>query len=35
MNMENMTLEDCLENYERKGKATIINDGVVVGFTEE
>lgn len=34
MNMENITLEDCLENYERKGKTTIINDGKVVGFEE-
>lgn len=35
MNMEMVTLEDCLENYEKKGKAAIINDGQLVGFKDE
>lgn len=34
MNMEEITLDDCLDNFEKKNKATIINDGMVVGFEE-
>ena len=31
---EKVTIEDCLENYERKGLAVLLNDGAVVGFKE-
>ena len=31
---EKVTIEDCLENYERKGLAVLLNDGTVVGFEE-
>lgn len=34
MNMEEITLDDCLDNFEKKNKTTIINDGKVVGFEE-
>lgn len=34
MNMEEITLDDCLDNFEKKNKATIINDGMVVGSEE-
>lgn len=35
MNLEEITIEDCIDMYEKKGKAVIINDGKVVGFIEE
>lgn len=34
MNMEAITLQDCIENYEMKGQAAIINDGQVLGFEQ-
>ncbi len=35
MNSETVTIEDCLDNYEKKSKATVINDGQVIGFIRE
>lgn len=35
MNTEIITIEDCIDMYEKKGKAVIINDGKVIGFVEE
>lgn len=35
INMNAITLEDCIENYTKKNISTIINDGIVIGFTEE
>lgn len=35
MNTEIITIEDCLDMYEKKRKAVIINDGKVIGFVEE
>lgn len=35
MNMESITIEDCLDMHYRKGKETIINDGKIIGFQEE
>lgn len=32
MNNEVITIEDCIENFEKRGKSTTINDGQVVGF---
>nr|DAI20881.1 MAG TPA: hypothetical protein [Bacteriophage sp.] len=34
MNMETITLQDCIENYEMKGQASVINDGQVLGFEQ-
>ena len=35
MNLENITIQDCLYMREKKGQVTIINDGKVVGFVSE
>ena len=35
MNLETITLQDCLDNYNFKGKCAIINDGKLIGFQEE
>lgn len=35
MNLEEITIEDCIDMYEKKGQAVIINDGKVIGFVEE
>lgn len=32
MNYEAVTVQDCNENYEKRNKSTVINDGQVVGF---
>ena len=34
MNLSAVTVEDCIDLYEKKGKETLINDGEIVGFTE-
>lgn len=33
--LDNVTLEDCIELYEKKNVATVINDGRVINFTKE
>lgn len=35
MNLEKVTVEDCVELFYRKGKVAIINDGQLIGFQEE
>lgn len=35
INYEVVTIEDCLINYEKKGKRVIINDGQIIAFVEE
>lgn len=35
MNMNCMTIQDCMDMHTFKGKAVILNDGKVVGFREE
>lgn len=35
MSLENVTIQDCLDMEEKKGKVTVINDGQVVGFVKE
>lgn len=35
MNLETITVQDCLDMYEKKEQATIINDGKVIRFVEE
>lgn len=32
MNYEAVTVQDCIDNYEKRNKSTVINDGQVVGF---
>lgn len=32
MNYEAVTVQDCINNYEKRNKSTVINDGQVVGF---
>ena len=34
MNMEAITLQDCIDNYEKKDQAAVINDGQVRGFEQ-
>lgn len=35
MNLDVITIQDCLDMYEKKGQVAIINDGKVVGFISE
>lgn len=35
MNMENITLQDCIDMMQKKGQAAVINDGQVVTFVTE
>lgn len=35
MYLEYVTIQDCLDNYEMKGKVTIIENGQVVEFRKE
>lgn len=35
MNLETVTVEDCVENYYRKNKVAILNDGKLIDFKEE
>lgn len=32
--LDNVTLEDCVELFEKRGKHTIINDGRIIGWEE-
>ena len=35
INMDNITLADCIELYEYKNIRVVINDGKIIGFEEE
>lgn len=35
VDLDNVTLQDCLELYEYKNMITIINDGRIVNFRQE
>lgn len=35
INLDEVTLQDCLENYEKKGKAALVEDGRLKGFQDE
>lgn len=35
MNTEAITVQDCIEMYERKNRAVILKDGRVAGFSYE
>ena len=35
LNLEVVTLEDCMNLHSLKGVSTLINDGKIVGFMEE
>lgn len=32
LELENVTIQDCLDMYEKRNKAVILNDGEVVAF---
>lgn len=34
MNLEMVTVGDCIDNFNMKGKVAVINDGKVIGFEE-
>ena len=34
MNMKAITLQDCIDMYEKKGQAAVITDGQVLGFEQ-
>ena len=33
--LDNVTLEDCLDLYEKKNTSVVINDGHVINFAKE
>lgn len=35
LNLQTVSLEDCLDNYKFKDKRAIINDGKLIGFKKE
>ena len=35
MNLEKVTLQDCIDMHEKKGCVTIINDGKIIQFQKE
>lgn len=35
MNLETVTIGDCIDMYEKKGKSAIISDGKLIGFQQE
>lgn len=35
INLERVTIQDCLDNYKYKNKVVLINDGQIVGFKIE
>lgn len=35
MNLESVTVLDCIENYERKGMSAELRDGKLCGFKKE
>lgn len=35
MNTTEITVQDCIDMYEKKGEAVILNDGEVKGFIKE
>lgn len=35
MNLETVTVEDCMDMFEKECKCTVINDGKVFGFVHE
>ena len=35
MNLQTVSMQDCLDNYNFKGHAAILNDGKLIGFQQE
>lgn len=35
MDFSKVTIQDCIDFFEKKGKFTILNDGQVIDFIEE
>ena len=33
--LDEVTLEDCIDLYEKKNMSTIINDGYIINFVKE
>ena len=33
--LEDVTLEDCLDMYEKRGRTSVLNDGKLWGFEKE
>lgn len=33
--LDNVTLQDCIDLFEKKNKRTVINDGCIVDFVKE
>ena len=34
MNLQVVTVQDCIDNYEKKNKVAVINDGEIICFKE-
>lgn len=35
MNYETITIQDCLDNFEKKGKTVVLDNGQVTDFIKE
>lgn len=35
MNLEQITIQDCIDMYEKLGKVVVLEDGQVVRFTKD
>lgn len=35
MNYNTITIQDCIDNFEKKSKSVVINDGQVIEFVKE
>lgn len=35
MNLEKVTVQNCIDMYDLKNQTVILNDGKVIGFTEK
>lgn len=35
MNYEKVTIQDCIDNFEKRNKSVVINDGQIIEFVKE
>jgi len=35
VNLEAVTIEDCIDMYQKKNKCVILNDGKIIEFSED
>lgn len=35
MNYESVTIQDCIDNFEKRSKTVVINDGQIIEFVKE